>query len=126
MDASKLAVTSRCIKTNLNWGKISAQVPPAKRAQLKLRRGSKWNFRFHRGAAPWCAVKLKRPIQLAHALAHIDQAQPSGFSASIGIKTNAIIGHHEANASVGAVSRTPTCLAWACFATLPSASWAMR
>src|SRR5271165_1274051 len=67
----------------------------------KLRRGSKWNFRFHRGPASWLAFEFKRPAQLAHPFSHIDQPQPSGSSASFGIKTDTIIRHHEANATVG-------------------------
>ena len=40
---------------------------------LLLRRGSKGNFRFHRGSAPWLALKRKRSVQLAYPLPHIDQ-----------------------------------------------------
>ena len=46
---------------------------------LILRSWSKRNRASHRGSAPWFAIELERPVQLEHALPHIDQPQPSGF-----------------------------------------------
>jgi len=53
--------------------------------------------------SPWFrvpgAVEFKRPVQLEHALSHIDHPQPSRFSGLVGVATNSIIGNRKANAT---------------------------
>ena len=41
---------------------------------VNLERRSKRNFHFHSGSAPRSAYELKRPVQLEHALSHVDHA----------------------------------------------------
>ena len=69
--------------------------------QRSLRVRSKRNLHFHCGPAPWFAVELKCPVQLEHALSHIDQPQASRFSDLVGGATNAIIGDGKPNETVG-------------------------
>jgi hypothetical protein len=64
-------------------------------------RGSKRNFHSHHGSASWCAIELKRPVQLKHAFSHIDHPQPSRFSELVECATNAVIGNRKANGTIG-------------------------
>jgi hypothetical protein len=85
------------------WGGYSGHEKRSKSAAnssaVDLRSWSKRYRRSHCSPAAWLAVELERPVQLVHALSHIDQPQPSGFSAWL--ETDTIIGHRKTNVTVG-------------------------
>ena len=64
----------------------------AKRLHRDLRNRSKRNRHPYRAPAPRFAIEVERPVQLEHALSHIDQPQPSRFFDLPGGAANAIIG----------------------------------
>ena len=75
---------------------------------------------------PGSLSNCKRPVQLEHALSHIDHAQASRFPGLVGVATNTIIGHERRTRPSARVSRTSTFFACEYLAALPSASCAMR
>jgi hypothetical protein len=78
----------------------TAAIAPRTHRDRRLR-GKKGNLCSHCGAATGFALELKRPMQLAHTLPHIDQAKASGFSNSIYRKTHTVIGYGQANSAIG-------------------------
>ncbi len=71
------------------------------RRLLNLRGGSKGNFHFHPGPSLWCAIELKRPMQLIHALSHVDHPRPTRLAGLGRVATNTVIGHRKTHATVG-------------------------
>src|SRR5262249_42626754 len=84
------------------------------------------DFRPDRAAAAGFTLEEERAAELANALAHADEADASGVAGAAGDEPDAVVGDDQANDASARASRTRTCVAFACFATLPSASCARR